>query len=104
MLAPSCHRFRPRPPPPPTGPREERLLATEAEAGDVPLAGKAEEEPERIAADRAKRPGPHRDRTLSPAAMTFAATGGLSCDVATTEEGDAMPEKLHITEIGRVAV
>jgi catechol 2,3-dioxygenase-like lactoylglutathione lyase family enzyme len=35
--------------------------------------------------------------------MTFAAAGGLSCD-AEQPEGDDMSGKLHITEIGRVAV
>jgi hypothetical protein len=36
--------------------------------------------------------------------MTFAAPGGLSCDIRTNKEGDDMSDKLHITEIGRVAV
>src|SRR5919204_4844604 len=35
--------------------------------------------------------------------MTFAAAGGLSCNSPPTE-GEAMPHKLHITEIGRVAI
>src|SRR5256885_3097853 len=35
--------------------------------------------------------------------MSFPAAGGLSCDIPTSE-GDDMSAKLHITEIGRVAV
>jgi catechol 2,3-dioxygenase-like lactoylglutathione lyase family enzyme len=36
--------------------------------------------------------------------MTFAAAGGLSCDVPTGRKETTMSNTLHITEIGRVAV
>src|SRR6266446_10263246 len=36
--------------------------------------------------------------------MIFGATGGLSCNQLPRIEGDDMSGKLHITEVGRVAV
>jgi predicted enzyme related to lactoylglutathione lyase len=36
--------------------------------------------------------------------MTFAAAGGLSCDAFRQDRGDDMSDKLHMTEIGRVAI